>query len=55
MFDEFDILAKNYGVNFSVYVDKKSFFRGKIGINSIIIGIVMSKDGMFIPKSRKIK
>lgn len=90
MFDELDILAKNYGVNFSVYVDdisfssnkiisynflqkvfyiiksngyevsknkpdKKKFFRGKIGINSIITGIVMSKDGMFIPKSRENK
>lgn len=88
MFDELEILAKNYGVKFSLYVDdisfssnkiishnflqkvfyiiksngyeisknkpdKKKFYRGKIGINSIITGIVMSKDGIFIPKSRE--
>lgn len=88
MFDELEILAKNYGVKFSLYVDdisfssnkiishdflqkvfyiiksngyeisknkpdKKKFYRGKIGINSIITGIVMSKDGIFIPKLRE--
>jgi RNA-directed DNA polymerase len=35
--------------------DKKKFYRGKIGINSIITGIVMTKEGMFIPKTREKK
>ncbi|RXJ77867.1 hypothetical protein CRV03_02535 [Arcobacter sp. F155] len=35
--------------------DKKKFYRGKIGINSIITGVVMTKDGMYIPKSRENK
>jgi len=35
--------------------DKKKFYRGKIGNNSLITGVVVTEDGLFIPKQREEK
>lgn len=35
--------------------DKKKFYRGKIGINSTVTGILVKKNGLFIPKVRQDK
>lgn len=35
--------------------DKKKFYRGIIGINSTVTGIVVKKDGLFIPTAREEK
>lgn len=32
--------------------NKKKFYRGKVGINSIVTGIIVTKDGLFIPTAR---
>lgn len=49
-------IIKNNGFEISKNKDdKRKFYRGKIGINSIITGIRITNEGMFITKKREEK